>query len=341
MSKAHWIGMILMLCPFVKGQGEEVNKAETMAGFRHLVRGQNLPKLFVQNLSGEKVELLVGAKIPTLLAFLRQDQEESRKLLGFLQKMVLDPQTPRVRVAVVGRMGSSGKGWTLVAKTLPHRISLYLDSFGASKKLGVVVMPSLLVIGPGGRVENSFLLYESKLQQQVTKVLEGFLGKNQDSSSQIGGNLLTEITSNAEGLEAVGKFSEALDLRKQQMEIAGKNADVLASIGRLLAKLGRFKEAVGTLRESLAKEDSIVIRVHLGFALFSLGKLAKAQKVLGVALPLSPDKKRIHYVLALIAKKQGDLDLALHHIKAAIEGDYPQGRKKERLGKEEAKHEKN
>ncbi len=317
MNFLHTSLALLLLTPLLAAQGAK----QDLIVFRNLERGKPLPALAVQDLDGKKVQLDLKGKTPCLLAFLRQDQEDSKAVLAMLQRLALDAKAPKTRILIIGRKGSSTKGWTLAAKTLSHRISLYVDEFGAAKTVGTVVMPSLAILDAEGQLGSSFLLYEDGLEKQIRAVIDHMLGKKSEVPGPVEARrlLVKELGSNAAGLEARGRYAEALSLREEQAGLAGEDARILAAMGRLQARLGKTATAIKTFRMSLALEDAVVVRVHLGTALFSQGSLAAARKELEAALELSPDKALVHYVLARIARQEGHLDLALSHIKKALE----------------------
>ena len=289
--------------------------------FRNLTRGKPLPQMSVQDLEGKEVPLEFKGDSPWILAFLRQDQEDSKLVLAMLQRLALDPKAPKSRIVIIGRKGTSTKAWTLVSKTLSHRIAIYLDENGAAKAVGAVVMPSVAILDAKGRLANSFLLYEVGLEKQIRAVLDHLWGKKTEVPGPVEAKrlLIRELDSNAAGLEATRKYAEALALRVRQAELAGDDPAILAAIGRLQFRLGKAAAAVEAYRRSLQLQDAIVVRVHLGLALLEQGSLVDARKELESALLMSTDKALVHYSLARIAKQEGNLDLALSHIKKALE----------------------
>jgi tetratricopeptide (TPR) repeat protein len=221
---------------------------------------------------------------------------------------------------VVGLQGHSPGQWATLSKGLPRRIALFRDAHGAAKSVGVVVSPSVAVLDTSGRLRSSYVLYEPKLIEQLRGNLrdlaqgKGLVPDRQERRQRF----YEDVARNAIGLEAAGMLKEALPLRRQLLRLELHPAADNASLGRLYFRLGEMDEAIACLRRSLELDTNLPVRAWLGRALARKGQLDEAKGYLTAALKLNPDKAVIHRTLADIAKKRGDVDGALQHMKAAI-----------------------
>ncbi|MFQ5504531.1 MAG: hypothetical protein ACE5F1_07000 [Planctomycetota bacterium] len=278
-----------------------------------------MPPLEVSSLSGSTSTLAFEGSEPGIVAFLRPDQEDSRRVLELLEELALDPKCPPASLTVIGT--KTHGSWTSLSKGLPRRLRLYLDSSELIKTLGIIVLPSIAVLDKSGRLRRSYVLHESKLRDWLVRDLErietggGAAGRHEPDSKLA---LFEEISMNAGALEVAGKLREALRLRLQQLRLGVRSAEVHASLGRLYFLLGESGKSVAHLQRSRALGETVSVRVWLGRALAQAGELDEAEKELGAVAPLSPDKAVVHRSLAEIAKRRGNIDLALEHIKSAI-----------------------
>ncbi|MBC8096680.1 MAG: tetratricopeptide repeat protein, partial [Akkermansiaceae bacterium] len=89
----------------------------------------------------------------------------------------------------------------------------------------------------------------------------------------------------------VDKFNnpqKAFDLTKEARKLAPGNAEVAQSLGRLAVRCGDSDWAVSLFQEQVQKQPSAERLYDLGFALYTLGRLAEAQENVGRSLQLSP-----------------------------------------------------
>lgn len=288
--------------------------------FRNLERGAVFPSFEVADLSGEKVTVVASSDLPSVIAFLRPDQDDSRNVLRSLEKLALDPKGPRARLLLIGLRGHAPDQWVTLRKGLPRRITLFLDKYRATESVGMVMSPSVAVLDPSGRLRNSHVLYDPKLIEHLRRNLrelaqeEGLV----PDRAEKGHRLYEELANNAAALESAGMPREALPLRRQLLRLGLHPAEDNASLGQLYYRLGEMNEAIACFRRSLELNAKLPVRAWLGRALAKKGQLSEAEAHLTVALKLDSKKAVIHRTLAHIAKKRDDVDGALQCIKAAI-----------------------
>ncbi|MFQ5503739.1 MAG: hypothetical protein ACE5F1_02955 [Planctomycetota bacterium] len=290
--------------------------------FRKLPRGAVMPPLETADLSGEKVTVAAKGEEPCVVAFLKPDQAASRRVLQDLSSLALDPETPAARLVVIAMAGRTKDAWLAIEKGLPRRLTLYTNAFGASRTLGLIVVPSLAVLDAEGRLRSSYVLHEPRLRELLAADLRALEpGKTPLNDREAARRrLYEEMHSNAAALEAAGKLAVALKLRLEQLELGIRPAAVHADIGRLSFCLGEPRSAVRHFKASLSleKEPPVPLRVWLARAQTEVGEFDEAQSTLEAVLSASKEKWLVHRTLASIAKKRGDLDGALTHLEAAI-----------------------
>jgi len=285
--------------------------------FRNLQTGDMFPSFEAADLAGKKVTVVASSDLPSVIAFLQPDQDDSRDVLRSLERLALDSKGPRARLLLIGLTGHAPDQWSTLSKGLPRRIALFLDKYGASETVGMVVSPSVAVLDPSGRLRHSHVLYNPKLLEHLRRNVqelapeEGLVPDREE--------LHEELANNAAGLESAGMPGEALPLRRQLLSLGLHPADDNASLGRLYFRLGKMNEAIACLRRSLELNAKLPVRVWLGRALAQEGQLIEAEALLTDALKRDSEKAVIHRTLAYIAKKRGDVERALQCMKAAID----------------------
>lgn len=117
-----------------------------------------------------------------------------------------------------------------------------------------------------------------------------------------------------------GNFADALTLFGEAIAVAPDQTTARQARGQLLADLGRPSAALADLDGERAIDDPD-IRSALGLALDALDRVAEADREIGAALALEPDRPRTHLRMARIALRRGDQAEARGHLQRALDGD--------------------
>jgi len=326
-SRTSWLLILptLLVGSLISAPGWNLNQvlqdpAKEPTVFRNVPLGTTFPDIELLNLEGKGLVFEPSSEKPTLVAFLRPDQEASLKLLAYLEKLALDSDSPDCQLSIVGMSGRRGPSWEDLGKALPRKIQLYLDAGTVSRTLGIIVLPSVAVLDSKGKLFRAHVLFDDDSPARILadlQVLANGEAAPLDEAEQAR-RRFAYLGLSADALEAVDELEGALELRMQQAELGVETPLALLNVGRTNFRLGRFANAVDNLRASIKLESTINAQVWLGRALARQGKLLEAETVLQGALPLSPRKAIVHRELADIFKQRGDLDQALVHMRAAL-----------------------
>jgi len=299
--------------------GQEQANGPTI--FRKIEPGGTFPTLDLLSLAGEPVQVEPRGERPRVVAFLRLDQEDSRRLLSELEALTLDPEGPKPDVLIVGMPTRREVAWDQFTKALPKRVTIHQGLADTATTLGVIVLPSIAVLAADGSLYRAHVLYDSELVGRVRREYDALASgrtKELDALERKKQNL-ENLRANANALEAKGRYNDALALRLQQQGLQADSARIQEDLGRTYLLLGDANKALLFLRKSIELEETVSARTSLGRALLHAGRLDEAERELMQVLPLTPRKAMVHRGLAGIHKRRGDLDKALEHIKAAID----------------------
>lgn len=292
--------------------------------FRELAVGAVFPSLSLVDLAGQATDLVPGGEEPHLIALIRPDQEGSRRLLADLEALVLGDDPPRARVTFIGMRGRSGPAWSELTKALPRDISFLLDDGTLSARLGLIVLPSVALLGSDGRLLRAYVLHDEELVADMAadmRLLEQGGPAALEESTQAR-RRFDEQSRYASAFEAAGRLQEALEARLHQLDLGLEPARVHLEIGRLHFLMGDAGSALRHFEQSDLLEETVVARTWIGRSMARIGKLDEAERVLLEVLPLTPQRAVTHRELAEVYRQRGDLDRALEHIKAAIESRH-------------------
>ena len=117
-----------------------------------------------------------------------------------------------------------------------------------------------------------------------------------------------------------GRYTEALELIGQSLEIAPYRAGAHQSRGIALVRLQRFTEAIAAYRKSLQLDSGLAeTHYNLGNALWETGELDAAIAAYRRAVELEPDFAGAHYNLANALWRAGRADEAVVHYNRTLE----------------------
>jgi Flp pilus assembly protein TadD len=104
---------------------------------------------------------------------------------------------------------------------------------------------------------------------------------------------------------------------REVLRLTGRSVPALQALGSLLLWEGRFDEAVPFIREALEHvPSSAQTRMDLARALDGAEKLPEAIAAYRELLRVAPDQHKAHYNLALLYRRQGDMEKAQREMAA-------------------------
>jgi len=307
------------------GQGNGRNGPKEPSVFRAVARDGPFPELRLLDLAGQEVTLAPAAETPSVLAFLRADQEDSHRLLDDLERLALDDGAPAARFVVVGMRASQRATWAERLRVLPRRITFLFDGVDGgttSERLGVIVLPSVALLSAEGNLHRAHVLYDPQLLQIVRSELELLAaggGGAAGDAAQRRARRIEELRLNAAALERAYKYQDSLALRQRVIALGAEPARAHADLGHTYYHLGQAGAAVKELERSLELQETVSARTWLGRALARDGRDQDAERVLLAVLSHTPERAVVQRELAEIYERRGDLDRALEHVKAAID----------------------
>ncbi len=296
--------------------------AEHLTVFRKLAVGGTFPSLEVFGPDGKAVIYTPTPGQPTLIAFLRPDQESSRALLSFLRDLALERNRPASHLTAIGLAGRRGPSWRELGKGLPRELALFTDAGRVSRTLGLIVLPSVAVLDSKGRMARAYVLYDPEAGAQMRADLAA-LAEGRDPASadpaERAARRFRHLGRSAIALQAEGKLDEALAMRLERLSLGLESAQAEFEVGQTYFLLRQYPQAAEHLEASLAAGATLPARILLGRTKARLGRLEEARTDLMALLDQATDPAVVHRELAEIFRKLGDTHRALVHLKAAIE----------------------
>ena len=298
---------------------------------RRLATGASMPAFRLATATGEVVDNkdLLGKVV--VLVYLSAQQRGSERAAVDAQRIVERLDRDDVELvfvtADVGYREEFAALWSEAKITRPLTFDTGRELYG---KLGLIVFPTTLVIGREGKLEHvistrrtnySFVLH-AFLRHALGELDEAALEAELDAKSlQLDSPAALALRHRAVArlLSEKGLFSGAERELNTALEMDPSNNQIRLDLADLYLKIGDPKGSLALLAPVLAKDAhhrrALLIK---GIALYKSGADDEAQKALTEALVLNPDPVRAHYYLGLVYERQGDIEKALEHYRAAL-----------------------
>ncbi len=150
--------------------------------------------------------------------------------------------------------------------------------------------------------------------EQAARQLEQALQLNPDSVRSL--QLLARIQLISQDIEGAQSTIE------RALEVESRLATTVNLKAVILQAQGRHRAAFRTLRECLrAEPDYVDARINFARSALKIGEYFEAEISLQRLCRLVPESAQTHYLLALLADKQGNYDLARRHARRAANLD--------------------
>lgn len=197
-------------------------------------------------------------------------------------------------------------------------------------KLGLIVLPTTIVINKEGRLDNVISLHSGEYKHTLDAYVRHALGTLSDdqlkerlaahpSEESSPKSLASAHRALARSLREKGQLDAARDELGKALEKDADNREVMLDLADLQLATGRLDEADALIKKVLdAQPDHRRAKQLKGISLFRRDKLDEAEAVLTEALSLNPSPELAHYYLGRICEQKGQSAKALEHYREAL-----------------------
>jgi tetratricopeptide (TPR) repeat protein len=287
----------------------------------------------VINWSGKDVtgaDVKVPVDRPSIVAFVRADQEQSKQAIKQLQATAGDTRAAQVVVILSGPLAADQ------AKTLweqlPRTWSVVVDAdFAASGKMAIHVWPTTLVIKASGAQVAHLAGMPKTFATDLAAYLDFVAGKIDDATLQK--RLTTQDVITDSPAQAASRHLQVAQRLLEQSQVEQAKTELTAglkyvpndpmlqlTLARVYVLLSQPKDAIDILDKLPAGAtpawQASLVRAK---ALIALEKWADAKAILPEALKLNPDPAEAHYLLGLCYQHDQDWPHAAEQFRLAVE----------------------
>ena len=269
--------------------------------FRAINPGDMLPATTIAHSdSGQKLSLgKPGGRITALVfwgADLPTKKQRSTQALSQLQQLAPFFREKQVDLLSVNVQGDSAEIVKEVVAASGFSSPTYRDpEQSAYAALGILVMPSVLLVDKGGKVINGFG-YSNEMISRLKGEIEILRGEK-----------------NRQQFEAE-LHPAMIDKSKEE-----KDGDRHLKMGQVLARKGQLEPALREYGLAIQNTPKLAAaHIELGCILVELGKLAEAQAALDKGLALDPGSVRGEICNAQIRAAKGEVDQAIADLQPMI-----------------------
>lgn len=267
----------------------------------HHKPGDSVPNFVIRTIDGNQISLDEQKGKIIVLAFWKQDDEKSSKMLTDLSRISQEFQDKDVTFLAVNGDKASDKQIREMA--LAKKLTCLFASdpdLAAYSTLGILVLPTTLIVGPGGKLEFVEDLYSRNFYTQTTAYVRFLLGEiSQDQ-------LKAELDP--------GKSAEVSPARIK--------AERYVNMALVLLDLKEKAKARQALKKAVEIDPSFP-EPHLLLAGLCLEdkEVSEAGTELGQAIELNPSPKEGKLLQGLTYAGQGEDGLAVAVLQELVENN--------------------
>jgi len=196
-------------------------------------------------------------------------------------------------------------------------------------KLGLIVLPTTIVIDAEGKLAHVISLHSAKYEQTLGAYMRHTLGELSDAelenelATSPGAGSPKSLASAHRALARSMREKGLLDTAKAELLKAcdqePDNHEIMLDLADLDMAMGDL-DGADTLVESVLQGQPNHRRAQQlkGVVYFQRGRYDEAEKLLTEALKLNPNPEQVHYYLGRICEKRGQTDRALEHYREAL-----------------------
>lgn len=269
--------------------------------FRTVNPGDMLPSVtFAQSDSGKKISLGKPGGHITVLAFWGADlpSKKQRSIAALTQLQQLAPffQKRQIDLLSVDAQGDSAEVIKEVVNASGFTSPTYLDpgqnAYGA---LGLLVMPSVMLVDKSGKVVNGFG-YSQEMVTRLKGEIEILLGE-----------------------KSRAQFEAELHPPMIEKSKAEKEGDRHLSLGKIMAREGQLESAAQEYALAIQNDPKLAdAHIERGCILLKLGKFAEAQTAIDNGLALDPNSLDGEICNAQLRAEKGEVAQAIDDLQPMI-----------------------
>ena len=267
----------------------------------HFKQGDGVPNFAVSTIDGSHISLEALKGKIIVLSFWKQDDEKSSKVLTDLSRISQEFKDKEVTFLAIN--GDKASDQQIREMAVARKLSCFLASdpdLTTYSSLGILVLPTTLIIGPGGKLEFVEELYSRNFYDQTKAYLRFVLG---------------EI--NRSQLEAELDPGESVKLSPARIK-----AERYVNMALLLLDLNEKAKARESLKKA-AEADPSFPEPHLRLAGLCLQdkEVSEAGNELEEALKLNPSPRQGKLLQGLTYAGKGEDGLAVAVLQEVIENN--------------------
>ncbi len=322
-THARWIHAAALATMFASGA-----RADNL---RNVKPGQMIPSFSLATLSGGRIgsDDLEGKVV--ILVFLSAEQHSSEQAALSAQTVFRELRRDDLALVYVTADVARAPYFRQLRDRTGQHGPLGLD-FGRELygALGLIVLPTTVVIDRQGRLAHVISVYKSDYEHVLRAYARHALGlidddrlrRDLETPTVARDRLRDRIALHraaAGVLRKSGLPADAENELRTALAIDPDDAATRLDLASLLIETGRVKDAAVIVSAVLQQNPDHRRGTLLhGVVLYYDGDLARAEEVLTQALVLNPDPVYTHYYLGLIYEKTGDSTRALEHYREAL-----------------------
>ncbi len=286
---------------------------------RKMKIGDKMPEFSLIDTNGNEFEYQHNRNRILVVAFLSPGQKQSKNAIDDIARILEDPEIKSSGLDVVGVMTRPPESG------LKPPFPILLDSkYELWGKLGVIAMPTVLIVGKDDRLSwikaghsydfapalHSHLRFELGIDGQ--KVPEDTVEARALSNDTVASRVSRHLHM-AKILEEKGRFDSAIAEVRKALALDPDSTGPALELGELFCRAGKSKQALDAVDEvkTASRRDAARKLVISGWAKRQIGKLQSAQQDLLEAVKLDPNSARGRFELGRVYLAKGDKDNAL------------------------------
>ena len=279
--------------------------------------------------SGAEVKVPVADR-PSVVAFVRSDQEQSKATLNQIEASVSDAKTAQVIIIVSGPMANEQA--KAMGAELPKVWPVIADpDFTTSGKMNIHVWPTTVIVKPDGTQAAHLAGLPQTFATDLAAYLDFAAGKLDEAKLKeklATHDIVTDTPTQAAArhLQVAQRLLERGHTDEAKAELAEglnrspEDAQIRLTLARVYILLNQPKDALETIEQIAAgSAPDWQIKLMRGRALVAMENWSAAQGVLPEALKLNPEPSEAHYLLALCYQHEKDWAHATEEFRLAFE----------------------
>lgn len=292
--KIFLFSLILSLYIFI-GSGS----AESFP-FRTIAPGDKLPDITVTTEDGQTLSTKTLQGVPFILFFWGADiaakKERSIKALSEISTLTPFLQNKGIKIIIIDAQGDNPATVAKVKEGSGINATFYHDpNQQAYEKLGIFIMPSLLLLNKEGKIVKG-IGYSRTMVQRLQGEIEILLGE-----------------------KTTAELERELHPQTIEKDPTEKKAHRHLQMGIVLEKKGQIEAAIREFQQALALQNNLsAAQAELGCGLLQTGKDKEADEALNTALDLDQNSLRAEICLAQLNAKQGEIAEAIDDLRTLL-----------------------